>query len=75
MNQHLIGGVIVAAIAILVGAGWLFGAILSRRHRAEFAPTYGEAGGIVYTVAQIGCASVLVLGGVLILVLAMISQR
>ncbi|MGH7775948.1 MAG: hypothetical protein ACREPI_02065 [Candidatus Dormibacterales bacterium] len=74
MNQHILGGIIVAAFAILVGLGWLWGAILGRR-RAELASAYGEAGGIVYTVAQIGCSGVLLLAGVLILVLVMISQR
>lgn len=75
MNQHILGGLIVAAFAILVGLGWLWGAILGRRRRAELASAYGEAGGIVYTVAQIGCSGVLLLAGVLILVLVMISQR
>lgn len=75
MNQHILGGAIVGAIAILVGFGWAWGAISSRRHRTEFAPTYSEAGGIVYTVAQLGCAGGLILAGCLILALVLISRH
>ncbi|MGH7902932.1 MAG: hypothetical protein ACREPA_02240 [Candidatus Dormibacteraceae bacterium] len=74
MNHHILGGIIVAAVAILVGLGWAGGALLTRRHRAEFASTYGESGGIVYTVAQFGCAGGLMLAGLLILALVLVSR-
>ena len=65
--QHLLGGLILGGLAILVGLGWTVGALYRRRDRAETAPTYAATGGIVYTVFQLGCAGLLILGGVAIL--------
>jgi hypothetical protein len=71
-SQHL-GGIAIGAAALLVGAAWLLGAVRRVRDRAETAPTYSATGGVVYTVFQVGCAGVLLLAGVLILVLMVIS--
>lgn len=61
------------ALVLLVGAAWVFGAIRRVRDRALTAPTYEATGGVVYTVFQIGCAGVLILAGLVILVLMVIS--
>ena len=61
--------------AVLLGAGGVFAALRRRRHRSEIAATYGSAGGIAYTVVQIGCSGVLILGGLGLVVLAVIAHR
>jgi len=69
MNLHLLGGSVMGGLAVLVGVAWVFGALRRRRDRAETAPTYAATGGIVYTVFQLGCAGLLILGGLGILAL------
>lgn len=69
MNLHLLGGMALGALTVLVGVAWVFGALRRRRERALTAPTYAATGGVVYTVFQLGCAGVLVLGGLAILAL------
>ena len=63
------------AFAILLGGGGIYAALRIRRRRAEIANTYGSTGGIVYTGVQIGCSSVLILGGVGLIVLALLAAR
>jgi hypothetical protein len=67
MSLHLLGGVILGGLAVLVGLAWVFGALRRRQHRAETAPTYAATGGVVYTVFQLGCAGLLIAGGLAIL--------
>jgi len=69
MSLHLLGGSVMGGLAILVGLAWVFGALRRRRDRAETAPTYAATGGIVYTVFQLGCAGLLIVGGLGILAL------
>lgn len=71
-SQHL-GGVAIGAVALLVGAAWVVGAVRRVRDRAATAPTYSATGGVVYTIFQLGCAGVLIMAGLLILVLMVIS--
>ena len=61
--------------AIALGGGGVFAALRTRRRRAEIASTYGSTGGIVYTVVQIGCSGLLVLGGVALIVFALIAAK
>ncbi|HEY3195125.1 MAG TPA: hypothetical protein VGK42_07810 [Candidatus Dormibacteraeota bacterium] len=61
--------------AVLIGAGGIAAAIRTRRRRAEIAATYGATGGIVYTIVQAGCSSMLVLGGIGLIVLALLLKR
>lgn len=67
MRNTLIG-LAMGGFAMLVGAVWLLGAINTRRTRAEIGPTYAATGGVVYTAVQLGCAGILVLIGLGIIV-------
>ena len=61
-------------LAVVLGAGGIAAAIRTRRRRADIAVTYGSAGGIAYTVVQAGCSGVLLLGGVALIVLALLAK-
>jgi hypothetical protein len=63
------------AFAVLIGAGGIAAAIRTRRRRAEIAATYGATGGIVYTVVQAGCSGLLVIGGLGLIVFALLLRR
>ena len=63
------------AFAVLIGAGGIAAAIRTRRRRAEIAATYGATGGIFYTVVQAGCSGVLVIGGLGLIVFALLLRR
>jgi hypothetical protein len=69
------GGLGLGLFAVLVGIGGVVAAIRTRRRRAEIAATYASTGGIVYTIVQAGCSGVLVLGGVGLIVLALLIKR
>ena len=69
------GGIGLGLFAVLIGAGGIIAAIRTRRRRAEIAATYGATGGIVYTVVQAGCSGVLVVGGLGLIVLALLLKR
>jgi hypothetical protein len=69
------GGLGLGLLAFLLGAAGVAAAVRTRRRRATFANTYGASGGIVFTVVQIGCSGVLLLGGVGLMVLAIIVRR
>jgi hypothetical protein len=69
------GGIGLGLFAVLLGAGGIAAAIRTRRRRAEIAATYGATGGIVYTVVQAGCSGVLMLGGLGLIVLALMLRR
>ncbi len=68
-----LGGFIVAAGAIFLSAAWLGSAIITRRHRAEIANTYRQTGGTAYTVAQVGCAAMMGLLGIVLFVIVLLS--
>jgi hypothetical protein len=62
-------------LAVLLGVGGIFGALRTRRRRAEIAPTYGSTGGMVFTVVQLGCSGVLLLGGVILIAVVVLAKR
>ena len=62
-------------LAALLGIGGIFGALRTRRRKAEIAPTYGSTGGIVYTVVQLGCSGALLLGGVILVSVVLLAKR
>ncbi len=61
--------------AAAIGAGGIVAAIHQRRRRAEIAVAYGSTGGIIYTAVQAGCSGVLMLGGLGLVVLAIILHH
>jgi hypothetical protein len=69
------GGIGVGLFAVLIGLGGIGAAIRTRRRRAEIAATYGATGGIVYTVVQAGCSTLLLLGGLGLVVVALLVKR
>jgi predicted transporter len=73
MNAQHLGGVVMGGLVLLVGVAWVLGAIRRVRERALSAPTYEATGGVVYTVFQVGCAGLLIVAGLVILVLMGIS--
>lgn len=75
MTGQLAAGVGLGLFAILLGAGGVAGAVRTRRRRAEIAPTYGSTGGMVYTMVQAGCSGVLILGGLGLIVAALLARH
>ena len=75
MSTHTIGPLAVGAVAVVLGGIWLLGALLTRRRRAAFASTYASAGGIFYTVFQLGCAGALIMVGLVMVLVVMVSGR
>lgn len=61
--------------ACLLGLGGIVAALRRRRRRAEIAATYGSTGGVAYTVAQAGCSGLLILGGVALIIIALVITR
>ncbi len=75
MSGQEAGGLGLGLFALVLGAGGVVAAIRTRRRRSEIAATYGSTGGIVYTVIQAGCSGVLMLGGLGLIVLALLIRR
>ncbi len=75
MSGQEAGGIALGAFAVIIGAGGIMAAIRTRRRRAEIAATYGATGGIVYTVVQAGCSGVLVIGGLSLIIFALLVRR
>jgi hypothetical protein len=69
------GGIGVGLFAVLIGLGGIAAAIRTRRRRAEIAATYGATGGMVYTVVQAGCSALLLVGGLGLVVVALLVKR
>jgi len=69
------GGIGLGLFAVLIGAGGIVAALRTRRRRAEIAATYGATGGIIYTVVQAGCSGLLLMGGLGLIILALILKR
>ncbi|HEX9560108.1 MAG TPA: hypothetical protein VGA76_02630 [Candidatus Dormibacteraeota bacterium] len=74
MTGQEAGGIGVGLFAVLIGAGGIAAAIRTRRRREHIAATYGATGGIAYTVVQAGCSAVLMLGGLGLIVLALVLR-
>ena len=75
MSGQEAGGIGLGLFAVLIGAGGVAAAIRTRRRREHIAATYGATGGIVYTIVQAGCSSLLLLGGLGLVVLALLLKR
>ena len=71
----LSGGFLLGLFAVLLGFGAIAAALLRRRGKTRYPETYAATGGIAYTIVQIGCGTVLLLGGAGLIVLAMVYRR
>ena len=69
------GGFGLGLLAFLLGVAGGAAAIGTRRRRAGYANTYAASGGIVFTVVQVGCSGLLLLGGIGLMTLAIIFRR
>ncbi len=74
MSGQEAGGIGLGLFAVLIGAGGVAAAIRTRRRREHIAATYGATGGIVYTIVQAGCSTLLLLGGLGLVVLALLLR-
>ena len=61
--------------AFLLGIAAIVAAFRRRRGRARYPETYAASGGMIYTAVQIGCGSVLLLGGIGLMLLALFYRR
>ncbi len=69
------GGFGLGLLAVLIGAAGVAAAVRPRRRRASYANTYGASGGIAFTIVQVGCSGLLLLGGIGLMALAIIFRR
>jgi hypothetical protein len=68
-------GLLLGVFAFLLGVGAIAAALRRRRGKARYAETYAATGGIVYTIVQVGCGAILLLGGAALVALAVIHRR
>ena len=68
-------GFLLGVFAFLLGIGAIAAALRRRRARMNYPETYAASGGIAYTIVQMGCGGVLLLGGAGLIALAMIFRR
>ena len=68
-------GVVLGIFAFLLGIAAVAAAIRRRRGRARYPETYAASGGMLYTAVQLGCGGVLLLGGIALMVLALVFRR
>jgi hypothetical protein len=68
-------GLLLGIFALLLGLGAILAALRRRRRRASYPETYAATGGIIYTGVQMGCGAVLLIGGVGLIVLAVIYRH
>ena len=69
------GGFGLGLLAFLIGIAGIAAALRTRRRRARYPESYSASGGAIYTWVQIGCSGLLLLGGVGLMVLALIFRR
>jgi len=74
MNGDQAAGLGMGLLACLLGAGGIYAAIRRRSRRAEIAATYASTGGIAYTIVQAGCSGLLVVGGLGLIVVALLLK-
>ena len=68
-------GLLLGVFAILLGVGAIAAALRRRRGKARYPETYAATGGILYTIVQMGCGVVLLIGGAGLVSLAVIFKR
>ena len=69
------GGFGIGLLAFMLGVAGIAAALRTRRRKARYAESYAASGGVVYTTVQVGCSGLLLLGGIALMVLAVIFKR
>ena len=75
MAGYFSSPLLLGVFAFLLGVGAIAAAIRRRRGRERYPETYASSGGIAYTIAQVGCGGVLLLGGGGLVVLALVFHH
>ncbi|MDQ6691476.1 MAG: hypothetical protein M3Z13_01790 [Candidatus Dormibacteraeota bacterium] len=75
MDNRVLIGVLLGVIAVAAGVVAMVSAVLTRRRRGEIADTYASSGGIAYSVLQFGCAGMLMLAGLILIVIVVLHSR
>jgi hypothetical protein len=65
---------LLGAFGFLLGIGAIAAAVHRRRGKDRYPETYAASGGIIYTVVQIGCGGILLLGGAGLVVLSLVNR-
>ena len=68
-------GLLLGVFAFLLGVGAIAAALRRRRGKARYPETYAATGGIVYTIVQMGCGAILLLGGAGLVALAVVNRH
>jgi len=68
-------GLLLGVFAFLLGVGAIAAALRRRRGKARYPETYAATGGIIYTIVQMGCGAILLLGGAGLVALAVINRH
>jgi hypothetical protein len=69
------GGFGLGLLAFLLGVAGVAAAIRTRRRRARYAESYAASGGVIYTTIQVGCSGLLLLGGIGLMILAVVFRK
>jgi hypothetical protein len=75
VTGYFSSGLLLGVFTFLLGIGAIAAALRRRRGKMAYPETYAATGGIAYTVIQIGCGAVLLIGGVGLIALALIFRR
>ena len=75
MSSEQAAGIGLGLFACLIGIGGVMAALSRHRRRAEIAATYGSTGGVVYTAFQAGCSGILILGGLGLILVALLIKK
>lgn len=68
-------GFVLGVFAFLLGIAAILAALRRRRGRERYPETYAASGGILYTVVSMGCGVVLLIGGLGLMILALVYRR
>ncbi|HEV2141224.1 MAG TPA: hypothetical protein VGT01_08525 [Candidatus Dormibacteraeota bacterium] len=72
---YFTSGLLLGVFAFLLGLGAIAAALRRRRRKEDYPETYAATGGIAYTIVQMGCGVVLLLGGAGLVVLALVFRK
>jgi hypothetical protein len=75
VSGYFSGGLLLGGFTVLLGIGLIAGALGRRRGRARYPETYAESGGVAYTIVQIGCGVLALIGGAFLITMAVILRR